>query len=288
MPELPEVETVRRGLEHVMLGQRITRVEQRRPDLRFPFPPDFAAQLEGRTVLAIGRRAKYLVIEVSGGDALIVHLGMSGRLTVERQGGTSTPCLGDYVHKTGAATKHDHVVVTLGSNDLITYNDPRRFGFMLLIARDAIDHHPLFAKLGVEPLGPDLDVAYLRRRAKGKRVDLKSFLLDQRIIAGLGNIYVCEALHRAGLSPRRQAHTLAGGTAKAIERTTVLVATIQAVLEQAVSDYRQTDGTSGGFQAAFMVYGRAGQACVRAGCTGTISRIIQSQRSTFYCSKCQV
>jgi formamidopyrimidine-DNA glycosylase len=294
MPELPEVEIVRRGLEPVMLGQSIALVDQRRPDLRFPFPANFAARLEGQSITAVKRRAKYLVIDLSGDEALVIHLGMSGRLTVERPSGKPMPNVGDYVYATGGTSKHDHVVFTMGHDDTITYNDPRRFGFMLLMAKSELDRHPLFAKLGVEPLGMALTVDYLASRAADRRVDLKAFLLDQHVIAGLGNIYVCEALHRAGLSPKRQAQTLAGRTAPTRRRTAQLQSTIQAVLEQAIvaggsslRDYRHADGTRGEFQNAFTVYGRAGQPCTKVGCGGTITRITQAQRSTYYCPDCQ-
>jgi formamidopyrimidine-DNA glycosylase len=294
MPELPEVEIVRRGLEPIMLGQQFVGVEQRRPDLRFPFPENFAARLEGQTVTAVRRRAKYLIIDLSGGEALVMHLGMSGRFTILPGANQSATAFGDYVYDTGAYPQHDHVVFGLSNQARITYNDPRRFGFMLLVAQAELTTHPLFAAMGVEPLGPNLTAAYLAKRAHGKRVPLKSFLLDQRIIAGLGNIYVCEALHNAALSPRRLASTLCGRAMNPTDRTARLIAVIPDVLRQALDaggsslrDYRHTDGTSGDFQRAFAVYGREGQTCQRPGCDGTIARIVQAQRSTFFCPTCQ-
>lgn len=292
MPELPEVEIVRRGLEPVMTGQRLIAVDQRRPDLRFPFPGRFADRLEGRTVTAVGRRAKYLVITMSDATVLIMHLGMSGRFTIEH--GTKTTTFGDYVYDTGADAKHDHAVFTLGSGARIVYNDPRRFGFMLLSTENEWREHPLFAGLGVEPLGNELSAAYLARKAMGKRTDLKAFLLDQRVVAGLGNIYVSEALHGAGLSPRRLAGTLARANGAPAVRTGRLVPVIQRVLLSAIhaggsslKDYRQTDGSAGGFQNEFAVYGRDGEPCRKPGCGGTIHRTVQAQRATYACSVCQ-
>lgn len=292
MPELPEVEIVRRGLEPVMRGQTITRVEQRRPDLRFPFPDGFSDRIEGRTVVALGRRAKYLVLTLSDETVLIMHLGMSGRFSIIEQGKTAS--FGEYVYSSGADEKHDHVVFTLGNGARVIYNDPRRFGFMLLDTSATWEQHPLFAGLGVEPLGNQLSASVLASKAAGRNTDLKAFLLDQRNIAGLGNIYVSEALHLAGLSPYRKAATLTlagGGPSVRAER---LVPQIRAVLEAAIAaggstlkDYRQADGSAGEFQNAFAVYGRDGEPCLRAGCTGTIRRTVQAQRATYACSQCQ-
>jgi formamidopyrimidine-DNA glycosylase len=294
MPELPEVEIVRRGLEPVMVGQRIVRVEQRRADLRFPFPDFFVQHLEGRIILAVARRAKYLVVTLTDDIVLIMHLGMSGRFSIDPGPGSGLKTFGDYVYNTGAHAKHDHVVFALQSGARIVYNDPRRFGFMLLSSKTEWTAHPLFADLGVEPLGNELDAIYLARKAHGKRVDLKAFLLDQRIVAGLGNIYVSEALHRAGLSPHRMAGTLARVSGKPADRTARLVLEIRNVLHAAIDaggsslkDYRQTDGSSGGFQHEFAVYGRNGQRCQRPGCSGTIERTVQSQRATYACKLCQ-
>jgi formamidopyrimidine-DNA glycosylase len=286
MPELPEVETVRRGLEPVFAGGKIARVELRRENLRFPFPEDFAARLAGRRVKALRRRAKYLIAELDGGDALVMHLGMSGSFRVEAAGKFPFP-------RTETA-KHDHVVFHFGNGARVTYNDPRRFGFMLLLRTEALPAHPLFAGLGVEPLGPDMNAHRLAEALAGRKTPLKAALLDQRVIAGLGNIYVCEALHRARLSPKRAAGSLAakaGGPGKALER---LVEAIRAVLSEAItaggssiSDHRQTDGSLGYFQHGFRVYGREGAACPTPGCRGTIARVAQSGRSTFYCPVCQ-
>ena len=292
MPELPEVEIVRRGLEPVMAGARFARVEQRRPDLRFPFPEEFAARLEGRTILAVARRAKYLVVTLSDANVLVMHLGMSGRFSVEH--GQKKLTFGDYVYDTGADAKHDHVVFTLSTGTRIVYNDPRRFGFMVLTTASHWPSHPLCASLGVEPLGNELDPAYLAAQAHGKRVDLKAFLLDQRIVAGLGNIYVSEALHRAGLSPRRSAATLARSNGAPTERAVRLVPEIRAVLTAAIEaggsslrDYRHTDGSEGGFQNAFCVYGRDGESCLKPGCGGIVERTVQANRATFACRSCQ-
>jgi formamidopyrimidine-DNA glycosylase len=294
MPELPEVEIVRRGLEPMMLGQQFVGVDQRRPDLRFPFPSDFALRLEGQTITAVRRRAKYLIVDLSGGEALVMHLGMSGRFTIQPGANQPTKEFGDYVYDTGAYPQHDHVVFGLSNQSRITYNDPRRFGFMLLVSQSELTTHPLFDAMGVEPLGPELTAAYLAKRAQGKRVTLKSFLLDQRIIAGLGNIYVCEALHLAALSPRRLASTLSLRNGSPADRTARLIAVIPDVLHKALNaggsslrDYRHTDGSSGDFQREFAVYGREGQACKRTGCNGTVQRIVQAQRATFYCATCQ-
>lgn len=294
MPELPEVETVRRGLEPVMAGAQIVRVEQRRAGLRFPFPDGFARRLEGRTILAVSRRAKYLIAATSGDDVLVMHLGMSGRFSVEMPASGKPLTFGDYVYDTGASAKHDHVVFTLSNGARIVYNDPRRFGFMLLETHLDWAAHPLCTNLGVEPLGNQFDGAYLAAKAAGRRADLKSFLLDQRIVAGLGNIYVSEALHRAGLSPRRTAATLAGRFGAPLPRAERLVVEIRAVLTAAIEaggsslrDYRHTDGTAGGFQNAFCVYGRDGAACLRPGCGGIIRRSVQGQRATYDCRSCQ-
>jgi len=292
MPELPEVEIVRRGLEPVMLGQRLIGVDQRRADLRFPFPEDFPARLMGRTIASVSRRAKYLVITLCDGTVLIMHLGMSGRFTIEH--GTQTIAFGDYVYNTGADAKHDHVVFTLANGARIVYNDPRRFGFMVLSTVGEWTAHPLFADLGVEPLGNELSATYLARKAQGKRSDLKSFLLDQRVVAGLGNIYVSEALHQAALSPRRVAGSLSRADGAPTLRAERLVPEIRKVLRAAIDaggsslkDYRQTDGSSGGFQNEFAVYGRDGEPCQRPGCTGTIHRTVQAQRATYACGNCQ-
>lgn len=298
MPELPEVETVRRGLAPVLHGARFERVELRRAGLRFPFPEHFAQRLEGQTVIGLERRSKYILMRLSGGEVLVIHLGMTGRFSVampNRLGNTTGPStLGDYVYGSGADPKHDHVVLHLDSRASITYNDPRRFGFMLLIGDGEIASHALFKHLGVEPLSEALSAAYVASRAYRRKADLKAFLMDQRHVAGLGNIYVCEALFRAHLSPLAAASRLAGRNGAANARSEALVPVIRAVLSEAITaggstlrDYRNIEGGSGQFQDDFRVYGRAGQPCVRKGCDGTVRRSVQSGRSTFWCPKCQ-
>lgn len=282
MPELPEVETVRRGLMPALLGRRLVKAEARRKDLRFPFPPNFSERLTGRTITALSRRAKYLLADLDDGQVLIAHLGMSGSFRVE----DALP--GAFHHERSRLAAHDHVVLTTDQDVTITYNDPRRFGFMLLVPRAELDIHPLIKGLGIEPLGNELSGAYLLSVFTKRSAPLKAALLDQKLIAGLGNIYVCEALFRAGLSPRRAARSL--GPVRA-ER---LAVAIRAVLEDALAaggsslrDHARTNGELGYFQHRFQVYDRAGQPCVRPGCKGTVRRIVQSGRSTFYCAVCQ-
>ncbi len=281
MPELPEVETVRRGLSPAFVGKRIARAEARRPDLRFPLPANFVTRLEGRVVQALRRRAKYLLADLDSGETLAMHLGMSGSFRVEDQP------VGEFHHPRGGPT-HDHVVFHFEHGARVVYNDPRRFGFMDLIATSALDRHPLFAQIGMEPLGPDFNARALGDALHGSRAPMKAALLDQRRIAGLGNIYVCEALHRAKLSPMREA-----GSLRARE-TTRLTQAIREVLTAAIEaggstlrDHRQTDGTLGYFQHNFAVYDREGAACGQARCGGVVSRVVQSGRSTFYCGVCQ-
>lgn len=293
MPELPEVETVRRGLEPVMQGRRIIRVEQRRPDLRFPFPHDFVARLEGRRIQTLGRRAKYLVADIEGGDLLVMHLGMTGRFDIQASKGGRQQ-LADFAYEHGKDALHDHVVFHMEGGARITYNDARRFGFMLMFGPDERDSCSMLAGLGVEPLGNELSADYVAGRARGRKTDLKAFLLDQRNIAGLGNIYVCEALFRAGLNPKRKASVLARRNGAPSEAGVRLVPEIRNVLDAALQaggstlrDYRQADGALGYFQHSFDVYGRVGEACHRPGCSGVIRRIVQSGRSTFFCPKCQ-
>lgn len=277
-----------------MTGRRIVHVEQRRPDLRFPFPEHFPARLEGRTVTSVGRRAKYLLVRLSGDEVLVMHLGMTGRFTVSVPSAPSANVLGDYTYKTGNDPAHDHVLFTLEDGAKITYNDPRRFGYMLLLPEPSIDEHPLFSGLGVEPLSNALNAESLAAKARGRRTDLKAFLMDQRIVAGLGNIYVCEALHRAHLSPNRAAACLANASGKATARAELLVQAIRSLLQEAIiaggstlRDYRQADGSSGSFQHAFSVYGREGEPCLTLGCRGIVQRSQQAGRSTFYCARCQ-
>lgn len=292
MPELPEVETVLRGLEPVLTGRRVVRLEARRPDLRFPFPDRFSARIEGRQVTSLTRRAKYLLAAVEGGETLVMHLGMTGRFTIEDDRGPAA--LGQYVYGVGSDPRHDHVVLHLSGGARITYNDARRFGFMVLVPPGELATHPLMRGLGPEPLGADFTAETLARRAAGKKVNLKALLMDQRVVAGLGNIYVCEALYRARLSPERAASTLASKSGAPLERTHELVAAIKAVLKDAIRaggstlrDYRHADGSSGQFQDNFAVYDRANEACIRDGCTGRLRRAVHANRSTFYCPKCQ-
>jgi formamidopyrimidine-DNA glycosylase len=294
MPELPEVEIVCRGLEPAMAGARLTAVEQRRPDLRFPFPENFAQRLSGARVVGVSRRAKYILAGLESGETLVMHLGMSGRFSIVPAPGKATHTFGDYVYGTGADPRHDHVVFTLSTGARIVYNDPRRFGFMLLVSDGHLARHPLFAGLGVEPLGNSLDPAYLAARAARRRTDLKAFLLDQRNVAGLGNIYVSEALHGARLSPHRMAASLARADGSPSTRANRLVPEIRRVLQAAIDaggsslrDYRHTDGSAGGFQNAFSVYGRDGAPCLRPGCGGMIARTVQAQRATYACGSCQ-
>jgi formamidopyrimidine-DNA glycosylase len=294
MPELPEVETVRLGLEPVLRGARFVRVEQRRRDLRFPLPERFAERLTGRKVTKVGRRAKYLLVHLDGGEVLAMHLGMTGRFSVKRRAQRQEYQLGEFAREEGQDPKHDHIVFEMSNGAVITYNDARRFGYMTLLAPAELSTSPYFRRLGVEPLGEALDPAYLAKRALGRKTDLKAFLMDQRIIAGLGNIYVCEALYRARLDPMKSAARLATRTGKPTPATERLVAQIKAVLADAIRaggstlrDYKRTDGALGEFQHAFEVYGREGDACRRAGCRGRVRRRTQGGRSTFYCPTCQ-
>lgn len=294
MPELPEVETVRRGLEPVMRGHSFEHILQRRDGLRFPFGKNFKRRLLGVTVQRLRRRAKYLVAELDTGDALVIHLGMSGRFSVHYNRKMPAETLGAYIYETGADQKHDHIVFTMSGGATIVYNDPRRFGFMQVLAQRELDQHPWFRALGVEPLGSDLTAEYLAAKAVGRKVSLKAFLMDQRTIAGLGNIYVCEALHRAGLSPKRSAACLATVNGQPTRRAIRLVEAIPDVLQKAVHlggstlrDHRKPDGDKGWFQETFKVYDRTGAPCSRTGCRGQVKRIVQQGRSTFYCSACQ-
>lgn len=292
MPELPEVETVRRGLVPVLVGQCISRVVANRPDLRFPLPERFNEQVAGQSVLRLERRAKYLIAVLDGGNSLVMHLGMTGRFTIDHN--STRTSLGDYIFENGANALHNHVEFHTAGGARVIYNDARRFGFMLLIPEVARAEHPLFRKLGAEPLGADLTAAYLAAKAEGKKVNLKAFLMDQRMVAGLGNIYVSEALFRAGLSPDRAAHTLSGTRGKAKLRAQRLADAIKGVLSDAIAaggstlkDYRHADGRSGSFQEKFSVYDRAGRPCSRRSCTGQVQRAVHSSRATFFCDKCQ-
>jgi formamidopyrimidine-DNA glycosylase len=292
MPELPEVETVRRGLAPVLEGARFAKVEQRRPDLRFPFPKDFAKRLKGRQVEQVGRRAKYLVATLDDGEVLAMHLGMSGRFVIEKGDKTIVP--GEFVYEEPRDAKHEHVVFTMSNGAVIRYSDARRFGYMTLIEPGGMDAHPLFKGLGVEPLDGALTPEFLARRAAGRAQSLKAFLLDQRVIAGLGNIYVCEVLYRAALSPFRPASVLATKSGAPNAASRKIAEAIPAVLNDAIAaggsslrDYRQADGSLGYFQHRFCVYGREGEPCLRRGCSGVVERVVQNGRSTFYCPSCQ-
>ena len=292
MPELPEVETVRRGLQPAMEGSKIVRAEARRKDLRFPFQRDFVARLEGQTVTGLGRRAKYLLADLASGDVLLMHLGMSGSFRVVDDSDEKTP--GKFQHPRSDDRAHDHVVLHMSSGTAVVFNDPRRFGYMKIIARNAIDQEPLLSGLGPEPLGNEFDAATLARSCANKKTSLKAALLDQRVVAGLGNIYVCEALFRSQLSPRRLAATLATRKAEPTDHSKRLVTAIHAVLNQAIKaggsslrDHRQTSGELGYFQHSFQVYDREGEKCHTAGCSGIVRRFTQNGRSTFWCPKCQ-
>ncbi len=300
MPELPEVETVRRGLQPVMEGARIVKAEVRRKDLRFAFQKDFAARLTGQTVTGLGRRAKYLTADLSSGDVLLMHLGMSGSFRVLKD--DEPNALGKFHHPRNKDIAHDHVVFHMSSGAAVIFNDPRRFGYMKIIARRALEQEPLLKGLGPEPLGNEFDAAMLARACANKKTSLKAALLDQRVVAGLGNIYVCEALYRAHLSPRRLAATLAtkAGQRKGVaggeptDHAKRLVGAIHGVLNQAIKaggsslrDHRQTSGELGYFQHSFQVYDREGEKCQTEGCTGIVRRFTQNGRSTFWCPKCQ-
>jgi formamidopyrimidine-DNA glycosylase len=294
MPELPEVETVRAGLEPLLRGRRFRRVEQRRKDLRFPLPDRFVERLTGAKVLSVDRRAKYLVLPLDNGEVLAMHLGMTGRFTVSAPGGANGRVLGEYTYEHGGDATHDHVVFTMTGGAVVTYNDARRFGYMTLIAADELDSNAFFAGLGVEPLSDELNGAYLATKARGRKLDLKAFLMDQRIVAGLGNIYVCEALFRAGLDPFKGAARLATKTGKPTPHAERLAAEIKDVLRDAIRaggstlrDYKRADGSSGSFQKEFGVYGREGEPCSRPGCRGIVRRKTQGGRSTFWCPVCQ-
>lgn len=286
MPELPEVETVRRGLAPVLEGARLTRVEQRRPDLRFPFPDGFVQRLTGARIERLDRRAKYLLGWLDRGDVLVMHLGMTGRFEIEAGAAAARP--GDFHFAAPPDPKHAHVVFETDRGGRVTYYDPRRFGFMGLVPAGDLAAHPWFAGMGPEPLGPDFDAGLLAGAFAGRKQGPKTLLLDQRVVAGLGNIYVCEALHRAGISPLKPA----GGVAA--RRLPPLVAAIRDVLEEAIEaggstlrDFASAEGALGYFQHSFRVYGREGEPCPTAGCQGTIEREVQSGRSTFFCRRCQ-
>jgi len=292
MPELPEVETVRRGLEPAMVGARFRAVEQRRADLRFPLPERFAERLTGGRVERLERRAKYLMAWLDSDTVLAMHLGMSGRFTIVRDGGPDQP--GAFANAATGDPAHDHIVFHMSNGATVLYNDVRRFGYMDLIAGAQLSGHKLFRDLGVEPLGDELSPEFLARACLGKQTSLKAALLDQRLIAGLGNIYVCEALYRAKLSPRRGADSLATKAGAPTARAQRLVAAVKDVLGDAIEaggsslrDYQQADGSLGYFQHSFAVYRRAGLSCARKSCRGRVQRLVQNGRSTFFCASCQ-
>lgn len=286
MPELPEVETVRRGLTPVMQGRVIVHADIRRPDLRWPFPERMAERLTGARVERLNRRSKYILMDLDRGETLIVHLGMSGRMLIAEPSGSTTP--GAFHHHHPAPAKHDHVVFDMEDGTRISFNDARRFGAMDLVATDALDEHKLIAVLGPEPFDNMFSETYLAAKLAGRATPIKSALLDQRIVAGLGNIYVCEALWRAGISPTRQARDI---TSRQIATLTRI---IRDVLNDAIAaggsslrDYRQADGELGYFQHSFAVYGREGEPCRTPGCAAPIERLVQSGRSSFHCPVCQ-
>jgi formamidopyrimidine-DNA glycosylase len=293
MPELPEVETVRRGLEPILVGNAFARVEQRRPNLRFPLPKRFGERLTGRKVKALHRRAKYLLALLDDGEVLVMHLGMTGRFSIDRANGAEK-VPSRFAHPQADIPKHEHIVFHLGDGTAIRYSDARRFGYMDLIPTEALSEHALFKGLGIEPLSPAFTPEWLAVRLKGKATSIKAALVDQRLIAGLGNIYACEALYRAKISPLKRAGSLATKSGKPTKKTEALVAAIKSVLEGAIEaggsslrDYKRADGTLGEFQHRFSVYDREGKPCPRKGCGGTVRRIVQGGRSTFYCPTCQ-
>jgi formamidopyrimidine-DNA glycosylase len=282
MPELPEVETVRRGLLPVMEGQVITQALVNRPDLRWPFPPRMAERLTGARVTALRRRSKYILADLSTAETLLIHLGMSGRMLI------SGAIVGEFHHHHPAPEKHDHVVLDMEGGARVTFNDARRFGAMDLLDTATAERHPLLADIGPEPLGNGFSDSYLVARLAGKNTPIKSALLDQHLVAGLGNIYVCETLYRARLHPAHKAGDLTRA------QVASLVPIIRAVLTEAIDaggsslrDYRQADGELGYFQHSFQVYGREGQPCATPGCDSVIGRMVQSGRSSFFCPTCQ-
>lgn len=282
MPELPEVETVMRGMMPVMVGQGIARTEVNRPDLRWPFPERMAERLSGVCVENMRRRSKYILVDLESGETLLIHLGMSGRILI------SGDPLGNFVHTHPAPEKHDHVVFHMENGARLTFNDPRRFGAMDILQTATADQSPLLRDIGPEPLGNEFDESYFVKRVKTRKSPIKNVLLDQKLVAGLGNIYVCEALFRAGIHPARRGDRIAA------KRLSPLVPIIREVLSDAIAaggsslrDFRNTGGELGYFQHRFDVYGREGEPCHAEGCTGTIERITQSGRSSFFCPNCQ-
>jgi len=288
MPELPEVETVLRGLEPVMVDQKIRNAEIRRPNLRWPFPENMSERLTGKTILRLHRRSKYILCDLDSDETLLIHLGMSGRMTISGTGNESEDLLGNFQYKPSTPVKHDHVILDMQAGARISFNDARRFGAMDLIDTKNLFDHKLIKSLGPEPLGNKFNTPYLHTKLKGKAAPIKSALLDQRIVSGLGNIYVCESLWRAGINPKR----LSGKISR--KKIDVLIPIIRDVLREAISaggsslkDHRQANGDLGYFQHSFAVYGREGKKCSSANCSELVKRIVQSGRSSFYCAKCQ-
>jgi formamidopyrimidine-DNA glycosylase len=284
MPELPEVETVRRGLAPALVGKRIAKAKTRRADLRFPFPEKFAARLKGRTVATLDRRAKYILAHLDNGYVWITHLGMTGRWSII--GAKQQP--GDFYYAEPPDPTHTHVVVEMEDGGRLEFNDPRRFGYMDLIKESELEAHPWFKGLGPEPLSNDFHEGHLKKKFAGKKTSVKAALLDQRVVAGLGNIYVVEALHRSGIAPTKAAGRISA------QRLDKLFHSIRLVLEEAIeaggstlSDYAAVDGAQGGFQHRFRVYDREGEECPTPDCGGTIKRVVQGGRSTFWCPRCQ-
>ncbi|MCV6546413.1 MAG: bifunctional DNA-formamidopyrimidine glycosylase/DNA-(apurinic or apyrimidinic site) lyase [Cohaesibacter sp.] len=294
MPELPEVETVRQGLAPFMEGQRIEKADIRRPNLRFDFPDNLTEHLQGRNVTALGRRSKYLLADLDDGQVLVMHLGMSGSFRVIEADETHRIAEEAFHLERGKNPKHDHVALSMSNGAVILYNDPRRFGFFDLIARPDLPEHPYFAKMGVEPVGNALSADHLAPLFATRKAPLKAVLLDQRVIAGLGNIYVCEALHRSGLDPRKPAKDLVTKSGKPSKNLQVLTEEIRTTIAEAIKaggstlkDHTKADGTLGYFQHSFKSYDREGQPCKKPSCKGQIERITQSGRSTFFCPSCQ-
>ncbi|MEZ5923052.1 MAG: bifunctional DNA-formamidopyrimidine glycosylase/DNA-(apurinic or apyrimidinic site) lyase [Hyphomicrobiaceae bacterium] len=293
MPELPEVETVMRGLAAVLVGGRIRRVEQRRADLRFALPEQFAGRLSGRRIERMARRAKYILAHLDRDEVLAMHLGMTGRFTID-PAGSQARNPGAFVHDAGGDPRHDHVVFHMADGTIVTFNDARRFGYMDLIPESGLATHKHFSGLGPEPLSNSFDAVALATAARDRKTDLKALLMDQRVVAGLGNIYVVEALFRAGLKPSAPARRLTDRRGRPTPKAEALVRAVRDVLGEAIEaggsslrDYRQADGALGYFQKSHQVYDRAGEPCLRPGCSGTIRRIVQGGRSSFHCPRCQ-
>ena len=295
MPELPEVETVKRGLEPALMGRRFERIDLRRKDLRFPFPDGMAEIMRGAEVQALERRAKYILVHCSNGKSLILHLGMTGRFTIVKANGASFEP-GAFYHAAGGATEpgpHDHVIWHLDDGTRVIYNDARRFGFMDWADTHRRDDHKLLKDIGVEPLGNSFHLDHLTEKFRDKKAPIKAALLDQHVVAGLGNIYVSEALHRARISPKLMAGKLVK-ISSSDPRLAELVRHIRDILNEAIAaggstlqDFQGTSGEKGAFQQRFLVYDREGENCVTPGCQSVIKRIVQSGRSTFYCPTCQ-